>query len=251
MSGPSSLTSRTEDGTEFHAFPFQKEGPAPTLLLLATSGSETLATEPYRRVGALLHASGWNVLSVDLPCHGADRRDGEALGLEGWAARVRAGEDIGVTFAERATDVITHAIHNRLADPDHVAAAGTSRGGYMAFRAAAHCPAIRAVGGFAPVTDLEALTEFGSMSADPRIEALGLEHFCDSLADRAVWLTIGNQDDRVGTDRAVRFALALTDACRRRGVPPRVEVHVLAEPGHASKPEWHTGAAVWFTGGPA
>ena len=226
--------------------PSQRGGPAPTLLLLASGARQTLTTEPYCHVGVLLHREGWNVLSMDPPCHGADEREGEPAGLEGWAWRVAAGEDVGATFARQAAEVINYVVHEGLADPDRLTAAGTSRGGYMAFRAAAGCPTIRAVAGFAPVTDPGVLTEFREIAGDPRVEAMGLERSCESLADRAVWLTIGSQDDRVGTDRAIDFALGVTAACRRKRIPSQVELHVLPEPGHVSKTEWYSDAASWL-----
>ena len=126
-------TLRTPSGTAFAMLPTQTGGPAPTLLLFAMAGTDTLNTEPYCRIGRLLHAQGWNVVSLDLPCHGGDQRAGEPPELPGWAARLKAGEDIVAAFQKRANDVVEHLMATGIADPARLAAAGTSRGGFMAF----------------------------------------------------------------------------------------------------------------------
>jgi dienelactone hydrolase len=226
--------------------PPQPGGPAPTLLLFAWSGPDTLATEPYCRVGRLLHAQGWNVVSLDLPCHGDDRRAGEAEELAGWAARVKAGEDIVAAFQKRVNDVVGHLVMTGVTDPTRIAAAGTSRGGFMAFQAAAGNPLIRAVAAFSPVTDLLALSEFAGQDENPLVKRLALVNAAEALAGRAAWSTIGNADERVGTDKAVAFAEALKNAAAERAMAPRVTLRVLPTPGHASLPEWHDDAALWI-----
>jgi pimeloyl-ACP methyl ester carboxylesterase len=227
---------RTPAGIAFAMLPPQAGGPASTLLLFAMAGAATLTTEPYCRVGRLLYAQGWNVVSLDLPCHGADLRPGEPPELAGWAARVGAGEDIVAPFRQRVNDVVEHLVATDIADPSRIAAAGTSRGGFMAFHAAAGNPSIRAVAAFSPVTDLLALSEFAGQEANPLVRRLALTKAADNLADRAAWITIGDADERVGTDKAVEFASAL----------PQAMLQVVATPGHSSASEWHDKAAEWM-----
>jgi len=227
---------QTPSGVAFWMLSRQTGGPAPTLLLFAMAGADTLTTEPYCRVGRLLHAQGWNVVSLDLPCHGADRRAGEPPELAGWAARLKAGEDIVAAFQTRVNDVVEHLVATGIANPARLAAAGTSRGGFMAFHAAAANLRIRAVAAFAPVTDLPALSEFAGQERNPLVGRLTLANTVEALADRAVWITIGDADTRVGTDKVVAFARAV----------PRVTLRVVAAPGHASLPEWHDEAAEWI-----
>jgi pimeloyl-ACP methyl ester carboxylesterase len=230
----------------FAMLPAHAGKPAPTLLLLAMAGADTLCTEPYCRVGRLLHAQGWNVVSLDLPCHGADRRAGEPTELAGWAARVKAGEDIVAAFQKRVNDVVGHLVTTGVTDPARIAAAGTSRGGFMAFHAAAGNPLIRAVAAFSPVTDLVALSEFAGQENNPLATRLALVNAAEALAGRAVWITIGNADERVGTDKAVTFAEALKNAALAQKLTPRVTLRVLPTPGHSSLPEWHDDAALWL-----
>lgn len=236
----------TDSGIAYAMFPPQDGGPAPTLLVFALAGKETLATEPYCRTGRLLHTQGWNVVSLDVPGHGADQRAGEPGGLGGWAARVTAGEDFVAAFQERVNDVVEHLVAMGVADPARVAAAGTSRGGFMAFHAAAGNAKVRAVAAFAPVTDLLALSEFSAQEQNPLVRRLALANHTEMLADRATWITIGNADNRVATNKAVALARALAAASQTHSLACDITLRVVPTPGHSSLPEWHDEAAAWF-----
>ena len=236
----------TAAGTAFAMLPPQVAVPASTLLLFSSTGEEALTTAPYCRVGRLLHAQGWNVASLDLPCHAADRRASEPPELEGWAARCAAGEDFVAAFRGRVNAVVEHLIATGVADPERIVAAGTSRGGFMAFQAAAGNPRIRAVAAFAPVTDLLALREFAGQETNPLTERLALNHAVEVLAGRAAWITIGNADERVNTGKVVGFGRALAIAAHERGLACDIALHVLPVPGHASLAEWHDEAAGWL-----
>lgn len=226
--------------------PPQHGAPSPTLLLLAGSVTESLALDPYCHTGRLLYARGWNVVSLDLPCHGADHRELEPEGLAGWAARTARGEDIVAVFRARVNDVLAHLVAERLAAPHRFAVAGTSRGGFMAFHAAAGYPGIRAVAGFAPVTDLLALSEFAGQEENPLLPRLALTQAVAALAARAAWITIGNADARVDTARVLAFAHALAAAHRDGNPANEVTLRLLPVPGHCSFPEWHDEAAAWL-----
>ena len=240
------MTAHTPTGAAYALLAPHDGGPAPTLLLLAMAGADTLTTEPYCRGGRVLHARGWNVVSLDLPCHGADRRAGEPPELAGWATRTAAGEDIVATFCARVNELVDHLVATGVADPARIAAAGTSRGGFMAFHAAAGNRRIRAVAAFAPVTDLLALSEFAGQEDNPLARRLALANTVATMADRAVWITIGNADTRVDTDRVVGFARALAREATACSLPPRITLRVLAIPGHRSFSEWHDQAADWL-----
>ena len=239
---------QTPSGVSFGMLKGLVAAPAPLLLLLASSADETLSNEPYchGRVGRLLHAQGWNVISLDLPCHGADRRAGEPEELAGWAARIRQGEDIVAAFQKRVNDVLRHLIATGIADPARIAAAGTSRGGFMAFQAAIGNPCFCAVAAFAPVTDLIALAEFAGQADNPLVQRLALMNAVETLADRAAWIIIGNADDRVDTGKAVTFANALMTTSRKLNLGCEITLRLMATSGHASFPEWHDEAAKWF-----
>jgi len=237
---------RTPAGTAFAQLP-PADKPAPTLLLFASEGMETLAVEPYCLVGQLLHARGWNVVSLDLPCHGADRRAGEPTELEGWAARTAASEDFVAAFQAQVNDVVGYLIQSGAADPARITVAGTSRGGFMAFHSAARNPQICAVVGFAPVTDLRALNEFSGQENNPLTERLALVNTVEPLRGRAAWITIGNADTRVDTGKAEAFAHALVSDRSAQNLGNDITLRVVPAPGHTSLPEWHEDAADWLT----
>lgn len=241
------ISTITATGTTFSMFPPNNDGPAPTLLLLAAAGIDTILNESYCRVGQLLHALGWTILSLDLPCHGDDHRLGEPEELDGWASRVAAGENIITTFQHRVNDVLNHLIATGITDTAHIATVGISRGAFMAFHAAAGNAQIRAVAGLSPVTDLRALKEFAGQESNPLVQRLALLNTAVALSDRAVWITIGNADERVGTANAVAFARALANTKPKSNpLAGNVELHVLPTPGHYSFPEWHDDASIWL-----
>ena len=64
-----------------------------------------------------------------------------------------------------------------------------------------HC--VKCVAAFAPVTDLLALREFRGMEKHAATRSLAIINYADKLAGRPIWLCIGNQDDRVDTDKCL------------------------------------------------
>jgi dienelactone hydrolase len=235
----------TDAGTALGILPPHGGGPAATVLVIV-SPLDALADEPYCRLARRLHGRGWNVASLDLPCHGDQRRADEPEGLEGWAARTGAGEDFVAPFCRQARDVVDHLVSAGIADPSRLAVAGTSRAGFLAFHAAARDPRLAAVGALAPVSDLRTLTEFAGQDDNPLVARLALLQAVDALADRQAWIAIGHADQRVGTDKVVAFADALTAAGQARGLRDQVTLRIFPTPGHRSFPEWHDEAAAWF-----
>lgn len=235
----------TANGTAFAIIP-SATIPAPTLLVCALDAESTLKKDPYGHTGALLHPQGWNVIALDLPCHGADQRDGEPAQLDGWRYRVEHGENILTDWRRRVDDVLAHLVQAGIAQPDRFVAEGTSRGGYMACQAAAGNPAIRAVAAYSPVTDLRGLSEFDGMADDALTAQLSLVNAAGDLADRPVWIMIGSQDTRVGTDHAIEFARRIAAVADERKVDAKATLHVMPTKGHSSSNEWHNEAAEWI-----
>jgi len=235
---------KTHAGTTYYMLPAPADGPLPTLLLFAMGGGDTLVTEPYCDVGRLLTGRGWNVVSLDLPCHGDDAPADEVNALTCWATRIGNGEDIAAEFTARVNDVVAHIVDVGIADPQRIAVAGTSRGGFMAFHAAAANPTIRAVAAFAPVTDLIALSEFAGLDDNDLVKRLALKQRANAFVSKLTWITIGNSDERVGTDRVIEFSRSITSV--RGDGPAQTTLLVLPAPGHTSLPEWHDWAAGWL-----
>lgn len=229
---------KTPEGTRFGLFGKKPAAPAATLFIIAL-GVDEMATAPARRyttTGRELAKDGWLYVVLDPPCHGYDRKKGEPAALAGWAHRVKAGRDLMGPFVKRCTAVLDHLVAEGYTDPDRVAASGTSRGGFCALHFAAGEPRVRAVTCVSPVTNPLALSEFDGVT-DEQVRSIGIDSLAERLVGRAVWLSIGNDDQRVCTDDCIRFARKLVTATRRlkremKVVP--IELVVAPSEGHRS-----------------
>jgi dienelactone hydrolase len=219
--------------------------PAPTLFIFALDAQRTLTSETYRQAGNILSQRGYLCVSLDLPCHGSQCRQGEATELKGWRQRIDAGENIMDEFTERASKVLDYLIEERYADPDRVAACGTSRGGFSACHFAIADPRVKCVAAYIPVADLAAITEFHGSSSVELLDSLSLIRNAGKLADRGVWISIGDRDQRVNTDRSIAFARALSAAGSKRG-PRNIELHVSSIEGHATPRNAAEQSAAWI-----
>jgi dienelactone hydrolase len=220
--------------------------PAPTLLVCAMDAESTLRNDPYGHTGAVLNPQGWNVIALDLPCHGTEQREGEPAQLAGWRYRVERGENIVTDWRRRVDEVLAHLVETGIAEPNRFVVEGTSRGGYMACQAAAGNPAIRAIAVYSPVTDLRGLSEFDGMADDALTAQLSLVNVAGDLVDRPVWIMIGSQDIRVGTGHAIEFARRIAAVADERVVDAKATLHVMPTKGHSSTNEWHNEAAAWI-----
>lgn len=238
---------RTEGGVRFGIWGKESGGPAPTLFVLASTIEETLGDAYYRQSGNALAEWGYLSVSVDLPCHGLQRKPDEPGGLAGWRARSERGDNFVAESNARLRQVLDHLIEAGYTDADKVATCGTSRGGFLALHFAASDSRVRCAAAFAPVAELGALREFEGATAHPLVEKLALAKQAEKLAGRAVWLVIGDHDERVGTDHTIALARRITAASLADGVPSRVELHVMPEPrGHTTPSDAAQRAAAWI-----
>lgn len=240
---------QTPSGVRFVLLGDKGSAPAPALFIFATSADDSVANPGYAKIGHLLAKRDVLSISLDIPCHGGDVRPGEqASSLSGWRTRLEKDGDLVPTFTKKVSTVLDYLIKERYTDPRKVAACGTSRGGFMALHAAAAEPRIGYVVALAPVIDLLALSEFAGMDKHEPTKALALANHADKLAGRAVWLCIGNHDERVGTDHSIVFTRKLVAASVARKKPANVELHVMATNGHRIHATAHDEAAAWLLG---
>jgi dienelactone hydrolase len=238
---------RTPDGVDFAILGDKPAAPAPTLFIFALDARGTLASDVYRRAGNRLAPKGFLCVSVDLPCHGAQHRPDEPKELAGWRHRVDAGEDPMADLARRVKSVLDYLIAERYSDPERIAACGTSRGGFSALHVAAADPRIKCVAAYSPVSDLKALREFKGAEQSPLVKQLAVANHADRLAGRAVWIAIGDQDQRVDTDASIALARALSTAAARKKLPRHVELHVTPADGHNTPADAPQQSAAWIT----
>ena len=237
---------RTPQGEPFALLGEKPAAPAPTVVILGGDARCNL-TEPHMiESGALLREEhGFLCVSVDSPCEGDNRRPDEPACLPGWRARVDKGEDLVADFNRRVRSVLDHLVAARCTDPLGVAFVGVSRGGFLALHYAAADPRVRCVAAIAPVTDLRTLKEFAGLENDALTESLALIHRADHLAGRPVWLTIGDRDDRVGTDHTIALARRLSRRAVEKGLVPQVFLHVVPAEGHKQPDGSHRLGASW------
>lgn len=228
---PKPIVLETPDGVRFGIWPTRPQAPAPVLFILSGPIEDALGTETFRKAGNLLGPKGYLCVSVDLPCHGADATPDENS-LKGWRVRSERGEDVVADLTGRLRKVLDYLIAEKLADPEYIAACGTSRGGFMALHFAASDPRVRCVAAYAPVADLAALTEFKGAEENPLVKKIALVNQADALAGRAVWIVIGNHDLRVDTDRTIALARSINKSAQAQKLPSRVDLLVLQAEGH-------------------
>ena len=212
----------------------------PALLLnFASDRTATLKTEPYNITPRMFLTAGHRAASFDLPCHG-DREDpGQPRGIAGFCAEWRRGVDVFAGFVDEGRAVIDALIERQFAELGRIFVSGTSRGGYCALRLMAADERIGAAAAFSPVTDWRVLKEFAGIRDAPEIADLALTRFAGSVAERAVWMAIGNSDARVGTDACLRFAEAVARAEAEKGCSSsRFVLHVVLERAHQLSEYW-------------
>jgi len=237
---------KTPGGVEYGVWGAAQEKPTPILFILAGSIDSTLEKPYFRQCGNQLAEHGFLCVSLDIPCHGTLWKKGVS-GLSGWAVLANQEHDFVKENNARMSAVLDHLLETKAADPKNIVAAGTSRGGYLALQFMASEPRVKCAAAFAPVTDLAALNEFQAIKDKPFVEQINVSQQADRLAGRPVWLVIGDQDKRVGTEVVVACSESLVEASKKKGVPSKVRMLVLPEPrGHTTPKGSAERAAKWI-----
>jgi dienelactone hydrolase len=241
----------TNTGVRFGTWGGPESGPAPVLVILANSIEGTLGEEYFRQAGRTLGdpraVEPFLCVSIDLPCHGQERRPGEPPELGGWRHRLEQGDDPVADTATRLANVLDHLVAGGRVNAGRIAIIGTSRGGFMALQVAAREPRIACAVAYAPVTELSALREFHGAESLPAVSAAALREQAGRLAGRPVWITIGANDDRVGTDKTIAFAAAVHAAAVAQKVPDRLSLTIDGEhAGHTTPAAAAAQSADWI-----
>lgn len=249
------IQSRGERVTCWLASPDPSRTSDDSALLLnisATRQSAILDAQQNHPTGPFIEA-GHHVLSFDLPHHG-DRVETDAVeavpaasangNIRAMSKAFAAGNDPFEQFVADGRAALDACIARGVGESGKVVGYGVSRAAYCLLRLAAADSRVRAVAGPSPVTDWAVIDEFAA-HADPYMtEQLHIEHWVDRLADRAVYLCIGSQDDIVSTRSCVRFAMKLFE--RQRHILPggtlHNQLHVVDTPSHSPGEFWRLDA---------
>lgn len=211
-----------------------------TRQIALSDATQNHPTEPFL-------AAGHYVLSFDLPHHG-QRVKGYGDGLAGMGRALMAGDDPFEQFVADGKAALDACIARGIGGNGKIAAYGVSRAGYCCLRLAAADGRVRAVAGLSPVTDWAVPAEFAGVCDESRLGTVHMENWADRLADRAVYLCVGGEDDVVGTERCVAFAMELRarqgrvlgDGCLLN------QLHVVDSPGHSPARYWRLDATEYL-----
>jgi len=241
---PSPIVAPGGSSIYYQGEPLQK-GPMPALLYFALSGRTTLCEDPYNQPAVHLIKEGMRVFSWDLPFHGPDQDPHEAM--RRWIAEFHESSSFIHDFMDLCAENLHYLIHQQLIDHRFIAAAGLSRGGYIAVQLAAREAHIKTVAGFAPLTSPQALQQERHEAAVSG-DRTDLTALADRLIHKSLRFYIGNRDVRVGTDSCYSFVRALAENAYDKGVrSPSVELIIypsIGFKGHGTPPSiFHDGAA--------
>lgn len=241
------LTHQSIDGVPFAFIGAAPTRPAPTLFLFAADRGTTLSDPNFcRGARRLMQEAGFFVVSIDMPVHGDDVRPGEKAGLPGWAQRISRNEDVVAPFVQRVGKVLDHLIRTGLTDPKRVALFGISRGGFMSLQVMAAEPRISAAMTLSPVTDLADLSEFANLGQNALVQSTALLNRAPALAGRPIWISIGNRDRRVNTDRCIAFTRAVIAATPADLKLAPLHLHIMPTDNHRQTDQAHEQAAAWL-----
>ncbi|MCH9626944.1 MAG: hypothetical protein S4CHLAM2_05760 [Chlamydiales bacterium] len=228
-------------------------GPLPAFFYFALSGEESLTLEPYSSPATLLKGAPLRVFSITIPGHGPGFDKFHAI--QYWADQMAQENYLLETFFDEVVHSISWLIESQWIDPEHIAVGGLSRGGFIATHVAARETRIKTVLGFAPLTRLDALSEFTSDEHNKRVkmraQALNLDTLIDALTHvHHLRFYIGNRDERVSTDACYHFIRKLSDkAHERRTRHMNVELriaHSIGHKGHGTAPSVFEEGANWI-----
>lgn len=234
----------TDSGVKFGSLGEPQKNGAPSIIVIGSDLEYSLTNDEINEVGRLLRPSGVSSFALDVPCHGADIQAGEPDGLNGWRSRLDRNEDFVEPFTQKVSIIIDFLIGEGYSS--RIAIAGTSRGGFMGLHAMAVDSRVCCSASFAPVTELTVLNEFKGLENHALTQSIALKNTVDQLAGRPLWLCIGNNDERVGTDHLVNFSRKAVAASVAKGLPAPIELHIMQTEGHRIHPTAHREAAEWM-----
>ncbi len=225
--------SETKGGIRFGLWSKNPVLPAPTMIVFDPGTVERLSDPYYQRRYQILVEEGYLCVAVDFPCQGRDERPGEPKSLDCWRHRIEHGKEaFNADFNARINKVLDHLIEEGYTDPKKVVVAGSSSGGFLALHYVAHDSRIRGGAVVVPVTDLAALREFEGMQKHPAVRALALTEQAEKLADRSIWVLMGDRDARVATGAAIQFAQAVWKVSAERDLTTGVELGLFSNLEH-------------------
>lgn len=219
----------------------------PALFYFALSGEDSLNLAPYNQPVVFLADAPIRIFSFTIPGHGPGLDNNQVMAY--WAKELSEGRNFLEKFILSCRQRIEDLVSEGIVDPQKMAAAGLSRGAFIAAHLTAREPRIKYLLGYAPLTDLEVLDEFQTLSK-PLTKQLSLKNLCAQLMDRHVRFYIGNRDVRVDTTACFEFIRDLADTAYGHRIRiPQAELVIrpsIGHKGHGTSRETFREGADWL-----
>lgn len=206
----------------------------PTLFYFSLSAKASLEQDPFNQPVQFLKDFPLRIFSVTLPAHENNLPPENAMTV--WEERMKGGDPVIPPFMDHLKEIIKELKPS--IKEGNFAAAGLSRGAYIACHLAAVCPEITHILGFAPLTRFRAARD------------LDLETLTSSLYHRSIRFYIGNHDTRVGTDHAFSFIDRLAKEAHKHRIRSS-PIELIIGPsngyqGHGTPPQVFKQGADWI-----
>lgn len=231
-----------------HRGPPLEEGPLPTLFYFALSGKESLTLDPFNQPVVFLGKEKLRVFSFTLPAHGPSFENQQSMQI--WSKKLDENENFVLSFVDSSIQNINFLVEKGYIDESYLAAAGLSRGGFMAVHLAAKDERIKTILGFAPITQVDFLNDFKDLAKNPLAVKLSLKNILNELADKHLRFYIGNRDLRVGTSCCFDFINELTEVAFQHGHrSPPIELIIspsIGYKGHGTPVSVFQDGAEWL-----
>lgn len=234
--------------TIYHKGPPLKEEPLPAIFYFALSGEESLQLDPYNQPVMFLSDASIHIFSFTLPYHGKGFINAEAMAH--WANAFSKNTPFLENFLNQVIENIHYLIEKKYVDPSKLAAAGLSRGGFMATQLAAREPLIKYILGYAPLTEPAYMEDFKGLGSKETVSVWSLNNIVDKVYNRDVRFYMGNRDIRVGTELCFNFIKNLTEEAYSKGIrSPPIELILfpsIGHKGHGTPPYIFKAGADWL-----
>lgn len=236
------------ENTIFYTGPSLGKGPMPAVFYFALSAEDSLTTDPYNQFVQFLADYPVRIFSLTLPGHENGLPPADALRL--WAEEIKRGLDPFESFLAKIDQALQYLLSQNIVIPEKIAAAGLSRGAFIACHAAAKNPEIRSLLGFAPLTDLRLAKEFHDLKDHPLILQYNPLSLTSFLSDRHIRFYIGNRDTRVGTKQTFHFIEKLVESAHEKKIRSApIEMIVtpsIGHQGHGTSLESFKAGSLWI-----
>lgn len=236
-----------------HGSPIYYQGPAleadkkPAVLYFALSAHMSLFVDPFNQPVVRLAQNDIRVFSWDLPFHSKEQDPQDAM--RHWAQEFNRNPRFVDDFIDLCQENVNYLIEQGWVDPQALAIAGLSRGGFMATHLAARDPRFKIVLGFAPLTQPQPLEEIEHTSID-LLERIALSSLAPQLVHKQLRFYMGNRDTRVSTDACYQFIRTLTDTAFAQGIrSPQMDLILypsIGYKGHGTPPFIFEEGADWI-----